>query len=82
MRLFVQLDHSTKESGMYFYNFSKNLQLLEVILGPRCELPISRVRRIVADWTPHVDVIKARIAFSTLRANISETGLVLLINEE
>lgn len=67
MRLFVQLDHSTKESGMYFYNFSKNLQLLEVILGPRCELPISRVRRIVADWTPHVDVIKARIAFSSFR---------------
>jgi hypothetical protein len=67
MRLFVQLDHSTKESGMYFYDFSKNLQLLEVILGPKCELSISRVRRLVADWTPHVDVIKARIAFSSFR---------------
>src|ERR1700741_1587061 len=34
MRLFVRLDHSTKESGMYFYDFSKDLQLREVVLGP------------------------------------------------
>ena len=67
MRLFVRLDHSTKESGMYFYDFSNDLQLREVVLGPRCELPISRVRSLVAGWTPPVEVIKARIAFSKFR---------------
>jgi len=67
MRLFVQLDHSTKESGMYFYDFSKDLQLRKVILGPRCELPISRVRSLVANWTPPIEVIRARIAFTEFR---------------
>lgn len=63
MRLFVRLDHSTKESGMYFYDFSKDFQLREIILGPRCELPISRVRSLVASWTSRIEVIRARIAF-------------------
>ena len=63
MRLFVQLNHTTKESGLYFYDFSKDLQLREVVLGPRCELPISRIRSLVAGFTPAVEVIKARIAF-------------------
>jgi hypothetical protein len=67
MRLFVQLDHSTKESGMYFYDFSESLQLREIILGPRCELPISRVRQLVAGWPPQLRVIRARIAFRSFR---------------
>jgi hypothetical protein len=52
---------------MYFYDFSKDLQLREVILGPRCELPISRIRSLVAGFTPAVEVLKARIAFSSFR---------------
>jgi len=64
MRLFVELDHDTVESGKYFYSFSKDLMLREVILGPRCELPIEGVRNIVADFKPQVDVLKSRIAFT------------------
>src|ERR1700674_2531011 len=40
MRLFVQLDDAREESGKYFYRFSPNLALRELILGPRWELPI------------------------------------------
>jgi hypothetical protein len=64
MRLFVKLDHDTIESGMYFYSFSQNLVLREVILGPRCELPIDGIRSLVASFNPKVKVIKSRIAFS------------------
>ena len=67
MRLFVQLDHETKESGMYFYDFSPSFQLREVILGPRCEVPIASVREIVKGYSPAVSVIKSRIAFSSFR---------------
>ena len=67
MRLFVQLDHETKESGLYFADFSADFQLREVILGPRCELPIASVRAVVASFSPAVSVIKSRIAFSTFR---------------
>lgn len=38
--------------------------LREVILGPRCELPIEGVRNIVADFRPPVVVLKSRIAFT------------------
>jgi hypothetical protein len=67
MRLFVQLDHTMKESGLYFCDFSKDFQLRGVVLGPRCEFPISRIRSLVAGLTPAVDVIKARIAFRSSR---------------
>mgnify|MGYP001217587145 CR=1 FL=1 len=64
VRLFLQLDHDLVESGMYFEPFSKNLQLREVVLGPKCELPIARVRKLVADYDAPVSVIQSRIAFT------------------
>jgi hypothetical protein len=67
MRLFVELDHETSESGLYFSDFSAQFQLREVILGPRCELPLASIRAIVKDSFPAVSVIKSRIAFSSFR---------------
>ena len=67
MRLFVQLDHDTVESGKYFYSFSENLVLREIILGPRCELPIDGIRKVVADFEPPVWVLKSRIAFTRFK---------------
>lgn len=64
MRFFVRLNHNTIESGKYFYGFSDDLVLREVILGPRCELPMNGVRNFVSNFTPKVRVIKSRIAFS------------------
>lgn len=64
MRLFVRLDHDTVESGKYFYSFSENLLLREIILGPRCELPIEGIRNIVANFESSVIVRKSRIAFT------------------
>jgi len=66
-RMFIKLDHKTVESGMYFYPFDSNLVLREVILGPRCELPISGVRAMVESFHPYVAVIKSRLAFSSFR---------------
>jgi hypothetical protein len=65
MRIFVGLDPATSESGLYFYDFSAEFQLREVILGPRCTLPVDRVRKLVADFTPVVSVVKSRIAFGS-----------------
>jgi Protein of unknown function (DUF2971) len=64
MRLFVELDDGTVESGKYFYSFSEDLILREIILGPRCELPIEGVRNIVAEFKSPVAVLKSRIAFT------------------
>ena len=64
MRLFVELDHDTVESGKYFYSFSESLVLSEIILGPRCELPIEGVRKIIVDFKSPAIVLKSRIAFT------------------
>ena len=67
MRLFVGLDHETVESGCYFCSFSDDLVLREVVLGPRCEIPIEGVRNLVATFDQPVQVLKSRIAFSSFR---------------
>jgi hypothetical protein len=74
MRLFVALDHDTRESGFYFYSFSDDLVLREVILGPRCEIPITGVRNIVADFDSRVRVVKSRIAFRSFRVIINKSA--------
>lgn len=67
LRLFVQLDHKTAESGLYFYPFSQDFSLQEVILGPRCDLPIKKLRELVAGFDPKIHVIKARVAFTKFK---------------
>ena len=66
-RIFVDLDLNSVESGMYFYPFSEKFKLTKVILGPRCELPIKRIRKLVSSSYSDVEVIKARIAFQSFR---------------
>lgn len=63
VRAFVGLDHSTAESGSYFYPFDAAIALKEVILGPMCELPIDRIRELVHSTYEYVSVVKARLAF-------------------
>jgi hypothetical protein len=64
VRAFVGLDHSTVEAGLYFTDFTDQLQLREVIVGPRCDIPLQRVVDLVASFSAPVHVVKARIAFT------------------
>jgi len=74
MRLFVILNHNTVESGKYFYSFSDDLMLREIILGPRCELPIEGVRNIATDFKQPVVVLKSRIAFTRFEVLENKTA--------
>lgn len=64
VRLFVQLSEDRLESGLYFEHFSDHLQLREVILGPKCGLPLAGIRKLVSGFSPEVKVIQSRIAFT------------------
>ncbi|OAI23909.1 DUF2971 domain-containing protein [Methylomonas koyamae] len=64
VRLFVGLDHKTAEGGRYFFPFSDEVRLAEVILGPKCDLPVDGVRELLRSQNSSANVIKARIAFS------------------
>jgi len=63
VRMFVELDQKTIEEGSYFYYFSHQLALREVILGPLCRVPIDDVRHLVSRMYRSVVVRKARLAF-------------------
>ncbi|MHC5147272.1 DUF2971 domain-containing protein [Stenotrophomonas rhizophila] len=63
-RMFVGLEDMESEGGLYFKPFSKDFQLREVILGPRCSVSIAGVRNLVSTYKSKVDVIQARIAFT------------------
>jgi len=66
-RFFVKLDHKTAEAGLYFMPFSKILRLKEIILGPLCELSMENIRNLASIYPHKIDVIKARIAYSTYK---------------
>ena len=59
VRVNVKLDHSTSESGLYFYDFGPALPLREVILGVLCDAPTERIRSLVG---PEVYVKKTKLA--------------------
>ena len=63
LRRFVNLHPLKAVSDLYFLRFSEDLQLREVILGPRCDLPINEVRELVRPMMPIVRVMKSRIAY-------------------
>lgn len=60
MRFFVNLSRLRDEAGKFFYPFSKKLVLRELILGPKCEIEINAIRRLVDE---NVTVQMARLAF-------------------
>jgi hypothetical protein len=80
MRIFVQLNHETKESGLYFSSFSSDFQLREVILGPRCELPIASIRAVINNFLPVVTVVKSRISFSSFKIVENRTASLYVPN--
>lgn len=61
MRVYVQLDHETQESGLYFYPFDDSLVLTEVILGPRCELPPTSLKALLDSIGSSPRIIKSRL---------------------
>ncbi|NBS53876.1 MAG: DUF2971 domain-containing protein [Spartobacteria bacterium] len=66
-RMFVDLDPSLQEGGNHFVEFSENLVLREVILGLKCDLPVSRVRQLLKDEPSPVKVLKAGMALRAFK---------------
>lgn len=67
VRVFVYLDKKFVEGASYFYDFSGDLELREVILGPLCNIPIQRVQKLVGELYDRADVSKARLAYKLFK---------------
>jgi hypothetical protein len=66
-RMFVDLEPTSHEGGNHFVEFSKDLVLREVILGLKCDLPVSRVRQLLQDEPSPVKVLKAGMALRAFK---------------
>jgi hypothetical protein len=76
LRLFFSLDNLSSQSGLYFAPFSTRMQLREIILGPRCDLPLVSVRSLADAHVPGVEVFGARIAYTEFAVIPKQTTAV------
>lgn len=67
LRWVVKLKDLPSEDGLFFMPFSSELELKEVILGPRCSLPAKSIRELVAPINSEIQVKVARLDFSSFR---------------
>jgi hypothetical protein len=67
VRASFKLDHSEKQDGLYFAEFSDSIVLREVILGARCHLPMTEAQRLVSGFSHTVKVTKTRVAFDSFK---------------
>ena len=61
VRLLVNFSEIIPKGELVFHSFSDNMQLREVIVGPRSTIKVSEVRAEVSD--ENVKVFKSRLAF-------------------
>jgi hypothetical protein len=65
-RVFVELDRSAAEGGLYFYDFRELLPLRTVYLGPLCSLPLEGVRALAKNIHGEaVHIQRTRLAFKS-----------------
>ena len=64
-RLHINLEN--EDSGLYFKHFSNEIDLKEVILGVKCTVPISSMRKFFEEKNEEVKVIKSRIAYKDFK---------------
>lgn len=61
-RVTVNLEHRDESTGHYYVDFSPLLQLREVILGARNEMPVGQMAKLVRGNAAPVQIFKARAA--------------------
>jgi Protein of unknown function (DUF2971) len=76
-RILCDLAAAHKEGGLYFIQFSNDLKLVEVILGPLCDFNLRKVRLLVDSTYEGIMTYKARLAYRSFRV-IPKAGSVVL----
>jgi hypothetical protein len=66
-RILVRLDECDKDGALYFYPFSDDLVLKEIIVGSRCKKTPKDILRLGDLGTKNIEVIKSRLAFKSYR---------------
>lgn len=76
VRVSVGLDDVDKESGLYFYDFSDDLLLAEIIAGPLFSGTEHELLDAVTDKHSRVKFVKSRLAFQSFKVVRDKRGFV------
>ena len=61
VRLLVRFSETVSHQEFLFHDFSEDMQLRQVIVGPKSELTVSKIKSVVKDQ--NIEVYKSRLAF-------------------
>lgn len=73
-RGWIRLDERDVATTFYFYPFDGIVQLREVIAGPICNVPKTKIDEALRGYADKIPVIKARLAFKTFRVVKNRKG--------
>jgi hypothetical protein len=67
VRMFIRPEEMDSDTGHYFYEFSAELELKEIIIGVRSSLSIGDVGSAIHKSDRPIRIRKARLAFGSFR---------------
>ena len=71
-RMFARLEDQDSQSGFYFSDFSKKLNLAKIIVGAESQITRSDLNNALGNLRDSVEIIKARIAFQNFKVTPQE----------
>lgn len=74
VRVILPLKKAYTEEGLYFVAFDKNLELKEVIAGPRCSITKTKLKESIGTINRAVKITKARLAFKSFKVVENKLG--------
>jgi hypothetical protein len=66
-RAWIKIETRDPTTGFYFYDFDGFVHLSDVIAGPLCDTPKTKIEAALSGYTEKINVIKARLAFKTFQ---------------
>jgi hypothetical protein len=74
VRRVVRLDEAVRQGGLYFWPFGPDLELKEVVAGPRCSVERSQLQHSLGEHDRGVTLTKARLAFTSFEVVTQQRG--------
>jgi hypothetical protein len=74
VRSWFELKERDPISGLYFYDFDKQIRLCEVLVGPLCTVTKARIQTALQGYEAQVQIVKSRLAFRTFQVVKNKRG--------
>jgi hypothetical protein len=74
VRRVVRLDEAVRQCGQYFWPFGQDLELIEVVAGPRCSVESSQLQHSLDEHDRDITLTKARLAFRSFEVVTQQRG--------